>query len=137
MTNTASQIQDICVTANKSIESVKDCFKDIIEFMENDVTMQLRDFTGMARSYGEDLRNIQNSITSIEHTSIEFTHSMGVIKEQVDHVSAASADNELGVNDIISKNDLTTDTADKIMKVAEDNSNNAREINDIIERFKQ
>ena len=135
--NTASQIQDICVTANKSIESVKDCFKDIIEFMENDVTMQLRDFTGMARSYGEDLRNIQDSIASIEHTSIEFTHSMGVIKEQVDHVSAASADNELGVNDIISKNDLTTDTADKIMKVAEDNSNNAREINDIIERFKQ
>ena len=62
---------------------------------------------------------------------------MDVIKEQVDHVSAASSDNEQGVNDIIAKNDLTTDTADKIMKVAEDNSNNAREINDIIDRFKQ
>ena len=135
--NTATQIQEICVTANKSIESVKDCFKDIIDFMEKDVTVQLRDFTGMARSYGEDLKNIQDSISSIEHTSIEFSRSMDVIKEQVDHVSAASSDNEQGVNDIIMKNDLTTDTADKIMKVAEDNSNNAREINDIIDRFNQ
>ena len=135
--NTATQIQDICVTANSSIESVKECFKDIIEFMENDVTVQLRDFTGMSRSYSKDLKNIQDSISSIEHTSIEFSRSMDVIKEQVDHVSAASSDNEQGVNDIIVKNDLTTDTADKIMRVVEDNSNNAREINDIIERFKQ
>ena len=134
---TATQIQDICVTANKSIESVKDCFKDIIEFMENDVTVQLRDFTQMSKSYGENIKNIQDSMSSIENTSNEFSKSMAVIKEQVDHVSAASSDNESGIEDIIAKNDMTTDTADKIMRAAQDNRNSAKDIKDIIVKFNQ
>lgn len=133
--NTATQIQDICVESNKSIESVKNCFKDIIDFMENDVTKQFQEFTDMARSYGTDMRSIKDSIESIADSSNEFEISMDKIKEQVDYVSNASCENENGVNDIIRKNEMTTDIADKIMKVSEENSANAKEINDIIERF--
>ena len=133
--NTATQIQNICIVSNKSIESVKECFKDIIDFMENDVTDHFQEFSEMARSYGENVKNIQEAINSIEQTSNEFNTSMVKIKEQVDYVSEASNDNERGVEDIIHKNELTTDIADKILKVAEENSANAQEINDIIDKF--
>ena len=136
-TGTATQIQNICVTANKSIERVKECFQDIIYFMEKDVTGSLQEFSDMANDYGKDVKNIQDAINSIESTAKEFADSMNKIKEQVDHVSAASSDNELGVEDIIQKNDATTLTANRIMQIAEENRANAKEINDIIEKFKQ
>ncbi|MCR4647839.1 MAG: methyl-accepting chemotaxis protein [Lachnospiraceae bacterium] len=134
---TATQIQNICVISNKSIESVKDCFKDIIDFMEKDVTEQFEEFSAMASGYGSDVQNIQEKIDSIEGMSREFSASMKKIREQVDYVSSASNDNERGVGDIIHKNEMTTDIADKIMKVATENSESAHEINDIIEKFKQ
>ena len=134
--NTATQIQNICVASGKSIERVRECFKDIIEFMEKDVTVQFQEFTQISQAYGEDVKNIKEAILSIEHTSTEFANSMRTIKEQVDHVNAASNDNEAGVEDIIQKNDITTNTADKIMRVAEENEMNAHEINNIIEKFK-
>lgn len=133
--STATQIQSICVTSNKSIERVRDCFKDIIDFIENDVTTQFQEFSDMTKTYGEDAKNIQDAIISIEKTSSEFAKSMVKIKEQVDHVSAASTDNEKGVEDIIQKNNMTTTTAEGIMKVAEENQISAQEINDIIDKF--
>ena len=45
--NTATRIQNICVVSNKSIESVRECFADIIDFMENDITGQLQDFSNL------------------------------------------------------------------------------------------
>ena len=133
--NTATRIQNICVVSNKSIESVRECFADIIDFMENDITGQLQDFSNLAKDYGENVRDIRDAISSIEESSNEVSSSMSKIKEQIDYVSDASNDNEQGVNDIIQKNGQTTDIADKIMRVSDENSRNAREINDIIDRF--
>ncbi len=134
---TATQIQNICITSDKSIEGVKECFKDIIDFMENDIMAQFKEFSDMAQTYGTDVENIREAISSIEATSGEFSQSMSRIKEQVDLVSAASYDNEKGVEDIIAKNDTTTNNAGMIMKVTEDNKNSAADINEIIERFVQ
>ena len=89
----------------------------------------------LAKEYGEDVENIQEAIDSISATSNEFARSMNRIKEQVDYVSEASADNERGVGDIIHKNEAATDIAEQIMRVAQENSQSAHELNDIIERF--
>ena len=132
---TATEIQNICVVSNKSIESVKECFKDIVEFMEKDVTEQFQEFSDMAKSYGTGVHDIQDAIDSIAESSHEFSMSMGKIKEQVDYVIEASNDNEKGVNDIIRKNGVTTEIADKILKVSVENSDSAKAINNIIEKF--
>jgi len=133
--STATNIQDICIESGKSIESVKECFKDIINFMENDVTKQFEEYSNIAKEYGEEVADIQDAIDSINNTSCEFSTSMGRIMEQVNYVSNASNDNERGVEDIIRKNEITTDIADKIMRVAQENSQNAQEINSIIDKF--
>ena len=135
--STANQIQSICAESGKSIESVKECFNEIIDFMENDVTEHFREFSNMAKTYGEEVESIRESIDSIAESSNEFSRSMRTIKEQVDYVSSASSDNERGIEDIIHKNELTTDIVHKIMKVAEENNVSAGEISDIVDRFKK
>lgn len=133
--NTASQIQSICEEANQSIERVNECFDEIISFMEVDVTKQFEEFSEMTLGYGNDVKNIQTSIYAIKDISNEVVNSMSNIKEQIENVSNASSDNELGVNDIIEKNDITTNTADQIIQVADENRSNANEINSIVEKF--
>ena len=89
----------------------------------------------MAKDYGENVKSIKDAIGSIETTSNNFVESMQMIKSQVQQVSAASDNNEQGVEFIIEKNSETTETADRIIRVAEENSGSAREINDIIDQF--
>lgn len=134
-TQTAVQIQTICEESDQSIERVGACFKDIIEFMETDIAGHFQEFSDMAKDYGENVKSIKDAIGSIKTTSNNFVESMQMIKSQVQQVSAASDNNEQGVEFIIEKNSETTETADRIIRVAEENSGSAREINDIIDQF--
>lgn len=134
-TQTAVQIQTICEESDQSIERVGACFKDIIEFMETDIAGHFQEFSDMAKDYGENVKSIKDAIGSIETTSNNFVESMQMIKSQVQQVRAASDNNEQGVEFIIEKNSETTETADRIIRVAEENSGSAREINDIIDQF--
>lgn len=134
---TVVQIQSICEEANKSINSVQECFKDIIVFMEEDVSGQFKHFADMAESYNEAVAGIRDAIHSIDDASARFVDSVSSITEQMSHVSNASSDNEAGVDDIIEKNNLTTQTADSIIGIAKENKDNAEAIKNIIDRFRE
>lgn len=134
---TVTEIQNICEESDKSIQSVRECFEDIINFMEADVSGQFKEFADMARQYGDAVKEIRTAIGSIDETSSLFVDSVASIKEQVEHVNLASSDNEAGVEDIIIKNNMTTTTADAIISIADENQNNADAIKTIIEKFNQ
>ena len=134
---TVVQIQSICEEANKSINSVQECFKDIIVFMEEDVSGQFKHFADLAERYNEAVAGIRDAIHSIDDASARFVDSVSSITEQMSHVSNASADNEAGVDDIIEKNNLTTQTADSIIDIAKENKDNAEAIKNIVERFRE
>lgn len=132
---TVNEIQAICAEANQSIQSVRACFEDVVAFMESDVSKHFKEFADMAKEYGQAVGEIQKAIVSIEESSSMFSQSVESINRQIDVVSAASGDNEAGVEDIIQKNNTTTTTADEIIKIANDNQNNANEIRKIVEWF--
>ncbi len=133
---TANQIQAICKDANKSIESVQECFEDIIAFMETDVSGKFQEFATMAGQYEAVVNDIREVIHSIHNKTFAFSESATNIRDQINHVKMASNDNEQGVDDIIVKNDLTTQTADSIIKIADQNQSNVEAIKDIVDMFK-
>ena len=134
--NTVVQIQTICEEANKSIASVHGCFKDIIVFMEKDVSSQFKNFSDMSDKYKKAVDEIKDAISSIDNMATEFVDSVSSITEQITHIGMASSDNAAGVDDIIEKNNSTTMTADEIINVADTNSNNAEQIQHIVEQFR-
>lgn len=133
---TVNQIQALCEEANQSIDSVQECFEDIIHFMESDVSGKFQEFSDMANEYEAAVNDIQSAIQNINDTSMQFTDSVTSIKEQVENVNLASNDNAQGVEDIIVKNDLTTETADSIINIANENQSNVDAIKNIIDKFK-
>ncbi|MCX4341469.1 MAG: methyl-accepting chemotaxis protein [Lachnospiraceae bacterium] len=134
--DTANQIQAICKDANKSIESVKVCFEDIIAFMETDVSERFQEFATMAEQYGAVVKDIREVIQSIHDKAFVFSESAGNIRDQINNVRMASGDNEQGVNEIVVKNDQTTQIADSIIRIADTNQTNVDEIKDIVSMFK-
>ena len=133
---TVNEIQSLCEEANSSIASVKECFEDIITFMEGDISGKFQEFADIAKEYEIAVSDIKNAISDIDSKSSSFVESVQSIKVQVDRVSAASNDNANGVEDIVQKNNQTTMTVDAIISIANDNQTNADAIKDIIEQFK-
>ena len=133
---TVNQIQALCVDANKSIESIQACFEDIIAFMEKDVSGRFQEFADMAGQYEAVVNDIQEVIHNIHDKSSAFSESATNIREQINNVKMASNDNEQGVDDIIVKNDMTTQTADSIIRIADLNQSNVEAIKDILDMFK-
>ena len=58
-----------------------------------------------------------------------------IIANQMETVSCASNDNTIGVDEIVSKNESTTNTADKIITSVDINAKNATELKNIVSRF--
>jgi methyl-accepting chemotaxis protein len=133
---TASEIQHLVEESNHSIEMVRECFDNIMQFMEEDVAGKFQNFVEMANGYGASVETIQSAIHEIDDKTVEFVHSVANIKDQIGNVSMASNDNAAGVEEIVNKNERTTSTADDIKKNAQENRNNAAAIKEIADRFK-
>lgn len=133
---TVNEIQQLCKEANQSIVSVRECFEDIIAFMEGDVSGKFQEFADMANEYETAVDNIRTSIEDINSTLVQFGKSVTAINGQVEHVNLASSENSKGVENIIDKNNQTTKTADAILGIVNENQANAEAIKSIIGRFK-
>jgi methyl-accepting chemotaxis protein len=134
--HTASEIQHLVEDSNNSIEMVRECFNDIIQFMEGDVAGKFKNFVEMSNEYSKSVETIQSAIHDINDKTVEFVHSVTNIKAQINNVSMASNDNAAGVEEIVNKNERTTSAADDINKIAQENRNNAASIKEIVDRFK-
>ncbi len=133
---TASEIQHLVEESNLSIEMVRECFNDIIQFMEDDVATEFESFVEMSKKYSTSVETIKSAIHEIENRTVDCAQSVDNIKTQIGNVKMASDDNEAGVEEIISKNERTTTTADDINKIASENRNNALAIKNIADSFK-
>ncbi len=134
---TVSQIQSLCEEANESIGQVKDCFDDIVQFLETDVFKQFTEFANVSEQYSGVVADIKASIDTIDGSTAAFIGSVETITEQVKSVGTASSDNERGVEELIHNNNETTQTVDEVFKAAEENTNNAYTLQSIIDKFTQ
>lgn len=130
-----THIQEICLEANQSIEKVRECFVDVIHFLEGDISTQLSEFADVSSKYEKVVSEIQSAIETIDGTTSVFVDSVTNIMEQVENINSASNDNAAGVDDIIRKNNETTITVDSVLEAAEENRKNAGSLKDIIDRF--
>ena len=133
--NTVSQIQSLCKEAELSICNVQECFQDITDFLETDISKQLGEFAKVSEKYNIVVNDIKNSMDAIETSTTAFVNSVSNIATQVEHVNEASQQNEKGVEQMIENNNETTKTVDHVMEAATENRNNAEALQDLIHKF--
>ncbi len=130
-----ARIQDVCENANNNIEGVRECFNDIVRFMEEDVSANFTEFADIAKDYAEKVEEIRLSIEEIDNASRAFISSVTGIQEQIGYISEASSYSEEGVEDLIKKNAENSATADHMVEIVAENAQNADRITAVVERF--
>lgn len=131
-----NEIQGICGKTNVNISNIEKCFDEIIDFMEHEVSGSVKALSDISRQCSEDVNELETAIAEIEKASGGVSDSIGKMKKQVENVSVASVDNEEGINQIVSKTEITSEMAEKINQLVQEHQTNTDNIKDIISKFR-
>jgi len=125
----ANAIYDVCEEMNGNIANIRRCFYEIINFIKNDITGVFDDMYSISEKLKNSMddanRDMDNMVTIIEHIQAE--------TKQLDYIVSQ---NEQGVGSIHQKAQLTHSMAKELDGFINKNMASAKDINDIISRFK-
>ena len=134
--DTATNIQEICNETNASIGAVQKCFNEIIGFLENDVANRFEEITKSSEEYNIAVESIKDIMNAIQNDMQQFSTEMTDINDQVNSIRLASKDNEVAVEDIVSKNENTNTTASVLNEILKTNQNNTSKLQNLVQEFK-
>lgn len=133
--STVGEIQALCTESNQSIDMVKECFAEIIEFLESDISTQFGQFSNISEKNNKVVEEIRESIDFIDKSTSSFLESMSNITTQVDNVNKASSNNEKGVAMMIDSKNETSQSVNRVLDASEDNKNNAEKLKNVVDKF--
>lgn len=133
--NTAFSIQAICSETNESIKVVNSCFNTIIEFIENEVVNQFKDFAQQSTDYSVSVNTIKKQLDGIDNAVKQLEDSVQQISKNIIDVNDITNENRCAINVIVKKNENTARIADYIQEQAEQNKELAQELDELIGKF--
>lgn len=132
---TAQKIQDVCRSTNTTINETIEYFDSINEYLENNVAVRFEEFSNEARDNNTITSELRSSIEDIRKSVAQFSRFFEDLTVQMNAIEDASAQNSLGIDDIVDRTVQTGRVAEQIANAAEINKNDAIKITDIINRF--
>lgn len=133
--SSVGEIQKICGETNANILGVEHCFNDILDFLENDIvhsTHQLMEISELCR---ENVNALKRAIGEIQKAAGGVYESALNIGRQVERVSESSHENEIGVENIISKTEKTSTIADSVNSLVNGHRSSVETIEEIVHTF--
>lgn len=134
--NTALRIQQIVEASNQSVINVREQVNKLIDLIKTDVVESFGSFSEQSKEYDTGITTIQEAVVSIGEAMDSLSHSVNEIAREISSVNDASAENSSGVNDIISKNEQTSDVTKDIERLAQNSKENAVSLDDVVNKFK-
>ncbi|MCQ2538559.1 MAG: methyl-accepting chemotaxis protein [Lachnospiraceae bacterium] len=136
-TDAVNQIQSICGTTSESIAEVEKCFESIISFFENDIVGYV---DGVAKELGEnivEITELADAIEGINTASKGVTSATAVTLDKADGIGDASRENEMGIESIVQKTEVTATVAEALTKATQEYEANSKLLRDITNEFKR
>lgn len=133
--NTASSIQAICSETNESIKVVNNCFDTIVQFIENEVVCQFKDFADKSTGYSQSVNGIKEQLDSVDQAVQMLEGSVRHISENIADVNDITNENRSAINVIVGKSESIAFIADQIQNQSEQNKKLAEELDNLIGKF--
>ena len=133
--DTATGIQQICNETRNNIVEVQKCFDEVISFLQNNVQQQFSEFASATQDYYNSVTDIQQLIDEISHSSEMFADVVKRIETQIKAVSDVPENSNVSSSYVIDKANQTAETTSDMITMVDRNKENAKAIEDIVERF--
>ncbi len=134
---TVGEIQKICRETDESVKGIKNCFNEIIDFLEKDVSYYFSEIAGISANCNESTSELMTLIEGIGRESDSVTEFVENIRQQMETIYQASNENEKAINNIIEKNEVTNEMAERINDLVQEQQDSSRQIKDIITKFQR
>ncbi|KGE16410.1 methyl-accepting chemotaxis protein [Paenibacillus wynnii] len=133
---TAAGIQGVVKSVYDSVEQMKENSEAILSFVDQNVLGDYKRLEEVSQQYNNDASMIYELMVEFENASDHLSTTVSSIAIAVNEVAATINEGAIGVTDIAEK---TSDIVDKTFmeaKMADENSQSARELQILVEKFK-
>ena len=134
--STAAGIQGVVKGVYDSVEQMKENSEAILSFVDQNVLGDYKRLEEVSQQYNNDASMVNELMNEFENASDHLSSTVSSIAIAVNEVAATVNEGATGITDIAEK---TSDIVEKTFmeaKMADENSNSARELQTLVEKFK-
>lgn len=131
----AQKIQDITRLTNESIDETVKCFDELNDYLESDIMTKFEEINSEAQNNNQITSDLIDNINEINKNVLEFKKFVNELVSQMDDIRMLSEQNSAGIDDIVSKNEQTSNIAENMAGSAGNNKDNAKALGEIISKF--
>lgn len=133
---TVGRIQGIIAESNSSIEHINESFADVVKYLEEDVIRSYNEFVQGSNTYIEEVQKIKNLIFEINDAISALDVSIKAIGDSMEVVSQSAQYNADGIQQIVDKNEGTTQISMTISDLSAQCSDISEKLAQVIRQFK-
>ncbi|MGN0484042.1 MAG: methyl-accepting chemotaxis protein [Lachnospiraceae bacterium] len=135
-TETANSISAIVAGVKDAADSMEKCLEQMIKFMEETVIGDYQNFIQVSEEYSGDARRFSASMKKISNSIEELGENIEDITNSIQGINSTVNEAAISVTDIASKATDMVGLASDTGRQAEDNAEFARQLDQIVKRFK-
>lgn len=133
---TAAGIQDVVKNVNASVEQMKDNSGALLAFIDHNVLGDYERLAEVSQQYNRDASTIDGLMNQFGEAAEHLNETVSSIAIAVNEVAATVNEGAIGVQDIAEKTaDIVEKTFDEAA-MADENTQSARELQALVEKFK-
>lgn len=135
-TDTANNIASIVSGVKDAAESMESCLVQMIAFMEETVIGDYESFIRVSEEYSADARDFSGSMKTIKDSISELEENIADITDSIQDINRTVGEAAISVNDIAEKATDMVGYASDTGEKAEDNAVFARQLEEMVRKFK-
>ena len=132
---TAEDIQVIVGDSNSAVNMVREHIGKLLDYVKGDVVRDFEEFAVQTKQYGDCVGTIRDSVAAIGNAMTNLNKSINEIAREIGVVADTAGENSDGVQDIVSKNELTGNVTEQIGRLAAESKQNAGDLETVIDKF--
>ncbi|MCH5273284.1 MAG: methyl-accepting chemotaxis protein [Lachnospiraceae bacterium] len=133
---TVGRIQDIIAASNRSIDRINESFEEVVKYLEEDVVRSYNEFVEGSNTYIDEVQKIKSMIFEINDAIGALETSIRTIGSNMEIVNESSQYNAAGIQQIVDKNDGTTQISMTISELSRQCGDISEKLAQVIRQFK-
>ena len=131
-----SKIQSTIAKVQEAFKDMSDNSSDVLEFINSDVSGQLKSFGELGNQYYNDSDFVNGMSSEISSMSEELTATVNQVSEAVQHMAQSAQKSSEHVETIRTSVDETTQGIDQVAQTAQSQAELAQKLNEEVMKFK-
>ncbi|MBU3161269.1 methyl-accepting chemotaxis protein [Clostridium frigoris] len=133
---TAASIQNVVKVVNDSVKNLSSCAIKMLDFMDEEVSLNYEIIMGTGKEYIDDAENFNNFMKEFDETAQQLNTSINGIVVAIDQVAGTVNEGSQGIFSISDKSIDIVNKTEAIKNTTGGNKISAEKLRDIISKFK-